>query len=522
MITSPSERFIGWLDVVTGRVTMYRLVLICLLAILVEAMLVSLAGQLPAESPIAILASTLVAVGVCYIANRLLALAFRVKSHSESALVTGLILALLFQPAFTLASLTTVVIAAVLAMGSKYVLAFRRRHIFNPAAIGALLTGWIIPSTFATNAIAGWWVGNPWLLPVTALGAFAILYRTRHLTMGLVFIVIAATALIVPAMLQAQTFSEALSTAFGSSPIVFFAGFMLSEPLTLAPRRWQQIAEAALVAILFEFSSLFGVGLSIGPLYGGYTLALVIGNLLAFLMGQRRGIQLSYLGRQELSPSSFEFSFEPLRPLRFSAGQYLELTLPHAHQDVRGLRRTFSIASGPSEEVVRLGIRTSKRSSSFKLAMLDLKPGETVTATSVGGDFLLPKKETKPVLLVAGGIGITPYVSHLAELTASASKRDVVIVYSSSSSEDLAYAGRIGDSHHRVLLVAPSEPATLPEHWSYLGAGPLTADLLTSAVPDARSRAAYVSGPPGLVRALKPALRKAGIRKVKSDYFSGY
>jgi ferredoxin-NADP reductase len=267
---------------------------------------------------------------------------------------------------------------------------------------------------------------------------------------------------------------------------------------------------------------LFGLIFRFGAIQSSFQLALIIGNLLAFLVGQRRGIRLSNLGQEQLSPTSWELSFRPLRRIRFTAGQFIELTLPHQGADVRGLRRTFSIASAPSHDVVKLGIRTAERSSSFKSALLALEPGATVIATAIGGDFVLPKDTAKPVLLVAGGIGITPYVSHLAELEASAEKRDVVLVYSSSSADDLAYAERLNNSDHRVLLVAPSAPAVLPAHWTYLGAGPLSADLLTSAVPDAKSRAAYVSGPPTLVRALRPALRRAGVRSVKTDYFSGY
>jgi ferredoxin-NADP reductase len=200
----------------------------------------------------------------------------------------------------------------------------------------------------------------------------------------------------------------------------------------------------------------------------------------------------------------------------------MELTLPHSGADVRGLRRTFSIASAPSDDTVRFGIRTADRSSSFKKALLALRMGDTVMATAVGGDFVLPRNPATPVLLVAGGIGITPYLSHLAELEASGGGRDVVVVYSSSSSDDLAYSERLETHGHRVLLVAPKAPTSLPAHWSYLGAGPLTADLLLAAVPDVRDRAAYVSGPPSLVRALSPALRRAHVRSVKTDYFSGY
>jgi ferredoxin-NADP reductase len=503
-----------WLDRVTGRVTMYRLVLICLLALLVEALLVSLTGQL-FYNPLAILACGALAVVVSYLSNRLFALLFRVKPHSESALITGLILLMLFPPLFDGLQFLAIGLAALLATASKYVLAIRRRHIFNPAAVGALIVGFILP----TNA-PGWWVATPWLLPLVAVASFVILYRTRRLAMGIVFVVVSALAVtIITLAVSPTTFVGALGTAFESYPIVFLAGFMLSEPLTLPPRRWQQLAEAAIVALLF---GLMALGFHLGPVYASPQLALLVGNLLAFLVGQRRGIRLDYLGREQLTSTSWELSFRPRRDVRFAAGQYMELTLPHSGVDVRGLRRTFSIASAPGGDEVRFGIRVAERSSSFKTALLALRPGETITATAVGGDFVLPKDPATPVLLVAGGIGITPYVSHLAAIEAAAAKRDVVLVYASSSADDLAYAERLQTHGQRVFLVAPEPPEVLPSSWTYLGAGPLTAELLLPAVPDVRQRAAYVSGPPALVRSLTPALRRAGVRRVRTDYFSGY
>jgi ferredoxin-NADP reductase len=500
-----------WLDQITGRATMYRLVLICLLAILVEALLVSLLGQLPGQAPLPIIVSTAVVVAVSYLSNRVFALIFRVRPHSESSLITGLILALLFAPSLDPGALGTIALAGLLATASKYLLALRRRHVFNPAAAGAYLVSLIVP-----GAIAGWWVGTPWLLPVTVVAAFVILYRTRHLTLGIVFTVVATAGVTIVYAGGGESFWQAISAALGSSPIIFFAGIMLSEPLTLPPRRWQQLVLAVIVGVLFAHPYL-------GTFYGGYPLALLIGNLLAFLVGQRRGIRLDYLGRQRLDSSSWELSFRPRRRVAFAAGQFVELTLPHRKADVRGLRRTFSIASAPnSAEVVSFGLRTAEPSSSFKSTLLALEPGETVTATAVGGDFVLPRDPARRILLVAGGIGITPFVSHLAELEATGQKRDVVLVYATSSPDDLAYADRLDAGGHRVLLVAPEPPAVLPMNWSYLGAGPLTAELLLSAVPDARDRTAYVSGPPGLVHTLRPALRSAGVRRVKTDYFSGY
>ena len=100
----------------------------------------------------------------------------------------------------------------------------------------------------------------------------------------------------------------------------------------------------------------------------------------------------------------------------------------------------FSIAAAPGDGApVKFGIRLPEKSSSFKKALLALEPGAKVTGTSVGGDFLLPDDDSK-LLLVAGGIGITPYIAQLEHLRATGATRDVAVVYAIASKDDLAYA----------------------------------------------------------------------------------
>jgi ferredoxin-NADP reductase len=511
------------LDRVTGRVTMYRLVVFSLVALGLIAAIMSLAGQL-FYTPAQIAVSAVVAVGATYLTGMLFALLFRTRAHIESSIITGLLLLFLFRPTTDITELSTIALAALIASASKYLLAIRRRHIFNPAAIGA-----VVVSLLQLN-FAAWWLGTPVMLPFVALATLLILYRTHRLTMGLVFIALAAVLTTYMSVrngnsIDGATVLSALGTAFASSPIVFLAGFMLSEPLTLPPRRWQQLVLAVIVAVLLS------VTFSFGPFYNSPELALVVGNIFAFAVGQRRGIRLDFRGRTQLTPTSWEFEFEPQRRLAFLPGQYMELTLPHTGSDPRGLRRVFSIASAPAAVsssstagtgVVRFGLRIPEVSSTFKRTLLELKPGETVAATSIGGDFVLPRDASRPLLLVAGGIGITPFISQLEHLEATGQVRDVVLVYSSSSAAEIAYAERLERGQHRVLLVSPTAPKTLPASWTWIGAGPLTGAMLLEAVPDATSRDAFVSGPPQLVTSLRQALRRAGVRRVKADYFSGY
>lgn len=507
-----------WLDRITGRVTMYRLVAIVLGAIAAVALVESIVGtigntplQFVSSTPLEILASLAVSVGAAVASSAAFGFVFRVKPHLESSIITGLIVFFLFFPSTDPRALGGTALAAVIAGLSKYVFAIRRRHIVNPAAIGA-----VVVTLLGVSATA-WWVATPGLLAVTAIGAALVLYRTRRLPLGLLFIAISLA--LVTARLAAGGYDpvEAFTTALTSYPIVFLAGFMLSEPLTLPPRRWQQLALAVVVAVLFSLP--FGIG----TVFMTPELALVIGNILAFLAGQRRGIRLTYLGSRPLARGIREFAFEPASVVTFAAGQYMELSLPHAKADSRGERRVFSIASAPGDtNRIAFGLRVPERSSSLKSALSSLSPGDLVSATSVGGDFVLPKDAAKPVALVAGGIGITPFVSQLAHDRGSGTARDSVLVYAVPDADDVAYGDLLATCDVGVLLVAPHAPQALPAGWRYLGPSPLTSEMLQAAIPDLAARSAFVSGPPALVDDARRVLRSAGVRRIATDYFTGY
>ncbi len=506
-----------WLDRITGLVTMYVLVIVLLTAIGVIALVMSLVGVL-SYPVLALLASAAVSVGVTIGSSWVIARIARVTPHLPSAVITGLLIFFIMIPTLDLVGLAVIGLAGLIASVSKYVIAVRGRHVLNPAALGTFVVGVLVFSgvlPFAT--FPGWWVGTSALLIPVAISAFLVLYRTQRLVFGGVFLALVIVIGAAAVLLREGSPLDALTLTILSSPWVFFAGFMLSEPLTLPPRRWQQLVEAAIVAVLIPIP--FGAG----PVTNTPQLALLVGNVFAFLTGQRRGIRLTYLGKTALSPTTWELSFQPKHPVSFLPGQYMELAIPHRKEDFRGSRRYFSISSAPTADgPITFAISLPSKSSSFKRALLDLEPGAAVVGTSVGGDFALPREVSEPLLLIAGGIGITPFASQLAHATERGEKRDVTVVYATSAPGSMPYAELLERSGARVVLFAPDAPTPLPPNWVYGGAERVSGDRLAETVPDVAARRTFISGPPALVSDLRRAARSQGARHVHTDYFSGY
>jgi ferredoxin-NADP reductase len=512
------------LDRQLGRVTMYRLVTIVLGVLAAVMVVYTAAGTFTDPFTVrAELITLVVLVAASVVSSRLIGLAFRVRPHTESAIITGLLLWFMFWPSTALDDLAWLAAAAVLANASKYVFAWRGRHVLNPAAAGAVLV--IIAQDWAgreSPVNATWWVAAERLLPFVAVGALLVLWRTRRLDVGLLFVAV-AYVLCVWGVAQGfgSPFAESLKTVAYSFPIVFMAGFMVSEPLTLPPRRIQQLVVALVMAACLSSGTFLSIVDQTAPSIGVVSLglpevALLVGNLVAFAFARRRGLTFELEDTRQLSPETHELTFRSRRHVSFRPGQYVELTVPHAGMDSRGARRTFSISSPPDDDGrFSFALRVPEKSSSFKKALLSLEPGQTVQGTGVGGDFVWPSDPGVPLLLVAGGIGITPFLSQLRH----ESSRDAVLVYGTASAAEVPFAEELAGA--RVVLVCPERPTALPEGWTHVAAPFLTAEIIAEAVPDLAARRAYVSGPPAMVNAVRAGLRKrcAGLR---TDYFSGY
>ena len=499
-----------WLDRSLGAIAMYKLVLGSLAALAVASIALAF-FDLISPDPFALLASLPVAVAFSCGASWLGARIVRQRAHLESSVITGFLVFFIMAPSMQLDGLLAIALASTIAAASKYLLAFRGRHIFNPAALGAYVFIFV-PLGFPT-----WWIGTPWLQPIIVVAAFLVLYRTQRLDLGLTFVVVAASIRIALTLANGGDLAEALSFTFASSQMIFFVGFMLSEPLTLPPRRWQRLSLAVLVALLFA------IPFSIGPVFSDPLLALLIGNLIAFAFTQRRTIRMSLVEKVELVPGTWELTFAPHRSISFRAGQYIELSIPHAKADFRGVRRYFTISSAPDAGgMISVTFTAPEKSSSFKAALLSLPRGSQVNATGIWGDFVLPRNTDEPLLFVAGGIGVTPFASHIAHAHREAEGRDIVLVYATSSSEPLPFSEPISETDTRVIVFGPQSPANLPENWVHGGEGRMSGDTLSQHIPDLRDRRVYLSGPPALVNDLKSALRTNGAKRIHTDYFSGY
>ncbi|MFI5212517.1 MAG: oxidoreductase, partial [Candidatus Saccharimonadales bacterium] len=161
------------LDSLLDQITMYKLLVYYLLALIGAAMLLSALGIL-SYNPIAILVLSAYAVTLCWIANKLFAYLFKVPANPESPVITGLILALIITPLLIQSNFLFIAAASGLAMASKYLITIGNKHLFNPVAIAVLAT------SLGAGQAASWWIGSAALAPFVLIGGLLLVRKIRR------------------------------------------------------------------------------------------------------------------------------------------------------------------------------------------------------------------------------------------------------------------------------------------------------------------------------------------------------
>src|SRR5262245_43944258 len=128
-------------------------------------------------------------------------------------------------------------------------------------------------------------------------------------------------------------------------------------------------------------------------------------------------LSLPLIERTEVAERTMSFAFDLERQsFPFKPGQYITLAQPAPlYRDDKGSVRQFSIASSPRDPFLLIATRMT--GSAAKRSLAELPLGTRVDVQGPIGSFVLPQDASRPVVLVAGGIGITPFRSMIKAAT---------------------------------------------------------------------------------------------------------
>ncbi|HEX8923505.1 MAG TPA: oxidoreductase, partial [Patescibacteria group bacterium] len=445
--------------------------------------------------------------------NDFFAKVYKAPVNAESAIITALILALIVPPINGFHDLIFLGWAAVLAMSSKYIIAIGRKHIFNPAAIAVALTAWGIGKS------ANWWSGNAWMAPSLIIVCYLIARKIRRGEMLLWFLGTVGGLSLVFGVINGTNLVRLFSEIILHSSLWFFAGVMLTEPLTSPTTKgWQKIF-AIVTGIIYTPQ------VHLGGLFFTPETALMAGNVFAYIVSPKNKLILNLGQKIQTAPDTFDFIFPLSKRIRYQPGQYMEWTLQAEHNDNRGNRRYFTLASSPTEDNLRIGVKFYEPSSNFKKTML-LVENQPIVVSQLAGDFILPKNKNEKLVLIAGGIGVTPFRSMIKYLSDKQEKRDIVLLFSNKEKEEIVYKDVFDEAEKTTglkTIYTLTDEEKISADWKG-ERGRINEKMIEKAIPDYRERTFYISGPQTMVKATKDLLRsmEIGEEKIRTDYFPGF
>jgi ferredoxin-NADP reductase len=214
------------------------------------------------------------------------------------------------------------------------------------------------------------------------------------------------------------------------------------------------------------------------------------------------------LGKDIAGGVMIVFRLERPEGFQFLAGQFCTITLPSVgFTDDKGLRSGFSIASAPLEKELIFATRVSN--SAFKKTLKDMTAGSAVTIEGPLGSFTLPEDTSNPIVLLAGGLGVTPFRSMVKHAADSSTGHRVTLFYSSRVPEEAVFLDELqglADTHTNInLVVTITRPEQSSTKWTGL-TGRLNAAMIKSRWDEWANAIYYMAGPPAMVDTIQQIL----------------
>jgi len=219
------------------------------------------------------------------------------------------------------------------------------------------------------------------------------------------------------------------------------------------------------------------------------------------------------LAQREVARGTHEVTFKRPSNFTFSAGQYMQVAVPQLKRsDPKGPARLFSITSSPYD-FEKLSVVFRSTGSGFKETLKELQTGSVVRLEQASGSFLLPQKLVHPQVFVAGGIGISPFMSYLHQKIQDEWEQPITLLYGNQNPESTAYLDELR------LMAKQQKKFLLNEIYKRP-----TLELFAKLSQKHKNAMWWVVGPPAMVATTVNGLQVGGVKaeNIRTESFDGY
>ncbi|MBJ6126830.1 2Fe-2S iron-sulfur cluster binding domain-containing protein [Microvirga sp. BT325] len=207
-------------------------------------------------------------------------------------------------------------------------------------------------------------------------------------------------------------------------------------------------------------------------------------------------------------------------PFTFVPGHFLTYS---AQIDGKLVRRSYTIASSAAQTAyVETTIKREEQGLLSRYMHDNVAVGDLVDVMGPSGVFTFSGTEAESVVLIGGGVGITPLMAAIRYLNDIAWPGEIFLVYGARSTADFIFRDELEHlqrRHPNLHVIATMARAA---GTSWMGPeGPITKELLAQAVPEIAKRRVHLCGPPGMMEAMKKLLAELGVPgdQIKTEAF---
>lgn len=221
--------------------------------------------------------------------------------------------------------------------------------------------------------------------------------------------------------------------------------------------------------------------------------------------------QARFVHKDPVADGIYSFRFRLDRPIDFIPGQFIELSIPHDQADNRGEKRWFSISSAQNNEHIEITTKIDTQSpSTYKQALQKLSENSQVSISEPMGDFILPRKNDRPIIFLLAGVGTAPAHSII-----------------SSAPDTVCYSFITAKKRSSMPFVDFFERKSAKSYLFETSRGRrLTAEHVQQSIPETiwQNGLFFIAGPEQFCQSIKNDLSQQGVsaRRCLIDYFHGY
>lgn len=286
---------------------------------------------------------------------------------------------------------------------------------------------------------------------------------------------------------------------------------------------WQYIHIFTYILFLFSLYHAFNWGSDSGNwlvrvIYLISLMAVIIGIIYrtSYKLKQKHAGKFFVKDIRKETKDIFTLALRPEKIFSFKAGQFCFLRL---NKDRLYARHPFTITSSPIEDELRFTVKLTGR---FTKVLSELKKGEEVIIDGPFGIFTV-EDNNKDLVLVAGGVGIAPFMSIIKDKTEHNKAQSIVLLYGSKTEADIIYKEQLDnikkDWFKKAYILSDNH---LFSRTCGCEAGYIDEKIIKKHVKNINNSLFYICGPEFMKNSLKETLNDLGVNKqniIVEDFF---